>query len=140
MANRARFNTVLILLVLAAGVLGWSRVALAGQDSLTSPYARADAAPAVMAYGGLARRGFPVYFSFRVQNDGPVTVQATLRLRTRLALSGTIKRDRPYWEKRELWKPRPIRRTFPAGRYTFCVVATDSAGQRAKSCAPYRVV
>jgi len=140
MATRASVKTVFTLLVLAAGALGSSELARADQGPSTNPLARADAAPMVKAYGGLARRGFPVYFSFRVQDDGPVTVQATLRLRTRLALSGTIKRDRPIWDTRQLWKPRPIRRIFRAGRYTFCVVATDSAGQHAKSCVPYRVV
>jgi hypothetical protein len=140
MANRPPFKTVPILLVLAAAALGGSQLARADRRSASSPLARVDAAPTVKAYPGLARRGFPVYFSFRVQDDGPVTVQATLRLRTRLALSGTIKRDRPIWDTRELWKPRPIRRSFPAGRYSFCLVATDPAGQRAKSCAAYRVV
>jgi hypothetical protein len=136
MTNRAALKTALILLVLAAGALGWSQVARAHRGSV----ARADTALTAKAYGGLARRGFPVYFAFRVQGDGTVTVHTTVRLGSRLALSGTLKRNAPYWDRRDLWKPKPIRRSFPAGRYTYCVVATDAAGHRAKSCAPYRVV
>lgn len=140
MANRAAFQTVLILLVLAAGALGWSQVARAQRGSSTGPLARLDTAPRVKAYGGLARRGFPVYFAFRVQDDGAVTVHATVRLKSRLARSGTLRRNTPNWDTRDIWKPRPISRSFPAGLYTFCVVATDGAGHRAKSCVPYRVV
>jgi hypothetical protein len=140
MPNRAAFQTVLIVLVLAAAALGWSQGARGAGSSSAGPSARLDAAPTVLAYGGLARRGFPVYFAFRVQDDGPVTVRATVRLKSRLALSGTLKRNVPNWETRDMWKPKPISKSFPAGRYTFCVVATDGAGNRAQSCVPYRVV
>lgn len=140
MASRTAFQTLLILFVLAAGALGWSQVAGARQGSATSQFARADTALRVKAYGGLARRGFPVSFAFKVQGDGAVKVRATVRLRSRLALSGTLRRNAPNWENRYLWKPKPIRRSFPAGRYTYCVVATDGALHRAKSCAWYRVV
>jgi hypothetical protein len=140
MPNRASFQTVLIVLVLAAAALGWSQGARGAGSSSAGPTARLDAAPTVQAYSGLARRGFPVYFSFRVQDDGAVTVRATVRLKSRLALSGTLKRNAPTMETRDLWKPGPISKRFPAGRYTFCVVATDDAGNRAQSCVPYRVV
>ncbi len=140
MANRAPFLTMLILLVLAAGAFGWSQVAQAHRGSSAAPLAQLDTAPRVKAYGGLARRGFPVYFAFRVQDDGPVTVRATVRIKSRLARGGTLRRDTPYWETREIWKPKPISRSFPAGLYTFCVLATDGAGHHAKNCVSYRVV
>jgi hypothetical protein len=140
MANRAPFQTVLILLVLAAGALGSSQVARAQRGPSTGPLARLDTAPRVKAYGGLARRGFRVYFAFRVQDDGPVTIHATVRIKSRLARSGTLKRAAPYWEKREIWKPKPISTSFPAGLYTYCVAVTDIAGHHAKSCVAYRVV
>jgi hypothetical protein len=140
MANRASFQIVLILLVLAAGALGCSQVARADRGSSTGPSARLDSAPRVKAYGGLARRGFPVYFAFRLQDDGTVTIRASVRMGSRLARSATLTRSAPYWERRYLWKPRPISRSFPAGLYTYCVAVTDDAGHHAKSCVPYRVV
>lgn len=140
MAKRAFFQTVLMLLVLAAGALGWSQVARADRGSSTGPFASLDTAPRLKAYGGLARRGFPVYFAYRLQDDGTVTIRASVRIGSRLARSTTLKRTAPYWERRYLWKPKPISRSFPAGLYTYCVAVTDDAGHRAKSCASYRVV
>jgi hypothetical protein len=140
MAKRASFQTLLILLVLVAGALGWSQVARADRGSTTSPSARLDTAPRLKAYGGLARRGFPVYFAYRLQDEGRVTVRTTVRLGRRLARSGTLKHTAPYWERRYLWKPRPISKSFPAGLYTYCVAVTDDAGHHKKSCASYRVI
>jgi hypothetical protein len=141
MAKRASFQTVVILLALAAGVLGWSQVARADRGSTTGdPLARLDTAPRLKAYGGLARRGFPVYFAYRLQDDGTVTIRASVRIGSRLARSTTLTRSAPYWERRYLWKPKPISRSFPAGVYTYCVAVTDDAGHHAKSCAGYRVV
>jgi hypothetical protein len=106
----------------------------------TALIAQVGAAPQVKAYGGLARRGFRTYLHFRVQGDGAVTVHATVRLKARLALSGTLKRVSPYWDSRDTWTPRPIKTSFPGGLYSFCVVAVDGGGKRAKSCAALRVV
>ena len=140
MTKRAYSQIVLIVLVLAAAALGWSQGARGAGSSSAIPLARLDAAPTVQAYTGLTRRGFPVYFAFRVQDDGPVTVRATVRFKSRLALRGTLNRDAPSWETRDIWKPKPISKALPAGRYTFCDVATDAAGNRARSCVPYRVL
>jgi hypothetical protein len=140
MAKRASFQTVLILLVLVAGALGWSQVARADRGSATGPVAQLDTAPRLKAYGGLARRGFPVYFAYRLEDDGAVTVRASVRIGSRLARSATLKHRAPYWERRYLWKPKPISTSFPAGLYTYCVAVTDDAGHHKKSCASYRVV
>ena len=140
MTNSPALRTLLILLVALAGALGWSEVSQAQAVPSSTPFARADAAPRVKAYGGLARRGFRIYLHFRAQDDGAVTVHATVRLKGRLALSGKMKRVSPYWDHRDTWTPRPIKTSFPAGLYSFCVVAVDSGGRRAKSCAQLRVV
>jgi len=65
---------------------------------------------------------------------------AAERVAVLFVIEGTLKRNAPTMETRDLWKPGPISKHFPAGRYTFCVVATDDAGNRAQSCVPYRVV
>ena len=138
MAKRASFQTVLILVVLVAGALGCSQVARADRGSSTG--AQRDTAPRLKVYGGLARRGFRVYFAYRLQDDGTVTVRASVRIGRRLARSATLKHTAPYWERRYLWKPKPISTSFPAGVYTDCVAVTDDAGHHKKSCASYRVV
>ena len=132
------FQTVLILLILVAGALGWSQVARADRGSSTG--AQLDTAPRLKAYGGLARRGFRVYFAYRLQDDGTVTVRASVRIGRRLARSATLKHTAPYWERRYLWKPKPISTSFPAGVYTYCVDVTDDAGHHKKSCASYAAV
>jgi hypothetical protein len=93
----------------------------------------------VKAYGGLARRGWPVYLSFRVAAQGTVSVKITMRLRKSIAVSGTLKRVAPVFDTRQVWHTK-VRRNVPAGRYTYCAVAKDAAGHTAKSCASYRVV
>ncbi len=135
MEKRLAFSTVLILLVVAAGALGRAQGARAHRGSS----AQTNAALTVKAYGGLARRGFPVYLAFRVQAAGAVKVRLTMRLRTHVAVSGTVRRNAPSFDTRQLWKSK-VSRAVPAGRYTFCAVATDVAGHRAKSCVFYRVV
>ncbi len=76
MEKRLAFPTVLILLVVAAGALGRAQGARAHRGSS----AQTNAALTVKAYGGLARRGFPVYLAFRVQAAGAVKVRLTMRL------------------------------------------------------------
>jgi hypothetical protein len=94
----------------------------------------------VKAYGGLARRGFRMYRHFRAEGEGVVTLRLTVRLKARVALKRTMTRVSPYWDHLDLWTPRPIKTSFPPGLYSFCVVATDSAGRHAKSCDSLRVV
>jgi hypothetical protein len=135
--HRAAFPFLLILLCLIAVALGCAHVA---RTQRSSANAQDASALTVKAYGGLARRGFRVYLSFRVQAPGAVTVRLTMRLKTHVAASGTVKRVAPSFETRQVWRSKPIGRAVPAGRYTFCAVASDGAGHHAKNCAAYRVV
>jgi hypothetical protein len=132
MTNKFLLRAMLVSLVALASGLGWSG---AGE---ARPLAAA--APRVEVYGGLARRGFPRQYHFRVEAEGPVTLRATLRVRGRTALSGTMRRVSPRWDYRDAWKPRAISRALPGQTYyTFCIVAT-SAGGNAKHCARVTVV
>jgi hypothetical protein len=102
---------------------------------------RIAAAPQVEALGGIAARGHRSPFQFRVQGDGLVTLQATLRVKGRLALSGKMTRVRPSLEHLDTWRPKAISKSFP-GRtyYRYCIVATDSTGLRARHCDRVTVV
>ena len=97
--------------------------------------------PRVKAYAGSARRGSTAAFHFRVHDNRYVSVRATVRWHGQLALSGRMDRvAAPRWSFRQTWWSQgPIRRSWPVGTYTFCIVAVDGAGNRAKSCAPYRI-
>jgi hypothetical protein len=140
MTSAPALRLLLVLVVVLAGALGWSSGDHAQASPSPASSQSADAAPRAKAYAGLARRGFRIYLHFRAQGEGPVTVNATLRVNGRLALSGTLRRVAPYWDNLDRWTPRPIKTSFPAGVYSFCVVAVDSGGKRAKSCALLRVV
>ena len=129
MRDRAAFMLMLFTLTAALG----TGVAFAQSRSSD------DTPVTVRAYGGLARRGFPVYLSFRVQAPGSVSVRLTMRLKTHVAVSGTVKLVAPRFETRQVWKGK-VRRAVPAGRYRFCAVASDGFGHRATRCAFYRVV
>jgi hypothetical protein len=133
MKNRSVFAALTTLAVVAAAALG---AADAGRAQRTASHA---GVLRVKAYGGLARRGFPVYLSFRVAAPASVSVKLTMRLRTSIAVSGKVKRVAPVFDTRQVWHSR-VRQGIPAGRYTFCAVAKDAAGHSAKSCASYRVV
>lgn len=97
--------------------------------------------PRVQAYAGSARRGSTARFQFRVHDNRYVSIRATVRYRGYLALSGRMDRvAAPSWSDRaSWWSQKPISRTWPVGLYTFCIVAVDGAGNRAKDCAPYRI-
>jgi Thrombospondin type 3 repeat len=97
--------------------------------------------PRVKAYSGSARRGSPAAFRFRVHDNRYVTIRATVRWRGQLALSGRMNKvAAPRWSYRATWWSRkPISSSWPVGVYQFCVVAVDGAGNRSKSCAPYRI-
>jgi hypothetical protein len=132
--NRAASSSLLLLTV-AAVFLGPAHVSRAQPGSSST----ASGALKVRAYGGLARRAFPVYLSFRVQGAGAVSVKLTMRLRSSVAVSSGAKLVDPVYSTRQVRRAM-VRRNVPAGRYTYCAVATDRAGHRAKSCAYYRVV
>jgi hypothetical protein len=133
---RLRAASILLLLLAVAATLGSTQAAPAQGNAAGM---NADAVVTVKAYGGLARRGFPVYVSFRVQAPAAVSVHLTMRLKTHVATSGTVKRVAPIFDTRQVWSSK-IRRSVPAGRYTFCAVASDGAGHHAKNCVFYRVV
>jgi hypothetical protein len=97
--------------------------------------------PRVQAYAGSARRGAAARFHFRVHDNRYVSIRATVRYRGYLALSGRMDRvPAPRWShRRTWWTEKPVQRSWPAGLYTFCIVAVDGAGNRARSCAPYRI-
>ena len=140
MPNHAASRFLLVLLVILAGALGYARVASSQRAPETVAPARAAAAPTAHAYNTLARRGFKPYLHYRVTGDGPLTVNLTVRVKGRLALSARLANVTPSPVGRETWKPKPISARFPAGVYAFCVVVTDAAGASARSCAPVRVV
>jgi hypothetical protein len=140
MVNRRTFKTLATLLALAAGALGWSQTARAHRSASTSTPARLHTALRVKPqHDGLFKRGVRKDYGFQVQGDGVVTIHATVRLKSRIALSGTLKRNNPRWYT-DFWKPKAIRKSFPAGRYTYCLVATDGAGHRARSCSRVTVL
>lgn len=96
--------------------------------------------PRVKAYAGSAGRGATAAFHFRVHDNRYVSIRATVRYRGQLALSGRMERVAAHWGTRATWwSQKPISRSWPAGTYTFCIVAVDGAGNRARSCAPYRI-
>jgi hypothetical protein len=128
MRNRSVFAVLTALLVAAAVA-----------PSVEAGRAQRAGVLRVKAYGGLARRGFPVYLSFRVAAPSSVSVKLTMRLRKSIAVSGKVKRVAPVFDTRQVWHSR-VRTGIPAGRYTFCAVAKDGTGHTAKSCASYRVV
>jgi hypothetical protein len=129
MRNRSVFAVLTALLIAAAAAPSVE----AGRAQRSAGVLR------VKAYGGLARRGFPVYLSFRVAAPSSVSVKLTMRLRKSIAVSGKVKRVAPVFDTRQVWHSR-VRTGIPAGRYTFCAVAKDGAGHTARSCASYRVV
>ena len=133
---RLRAAPILLLMFAVGAALGSAQ---AGPAHCNAAGMSADAVVTVKAYGGLARRGFPVYLSFRVQAPAAVSVHLTMRLKTHVATSGTVKRVSPIFDTRQVWSSK-IRRSVPAGRYTFCAVASDGAGHHAKNCVFYRVV
>ncbi len=126
----------LLLPAVAAVCLGSAHVSRAQPSSSSATSA---GALQVKAYGGLARRAFPVYLSFRAQGSGTVSVKLTMRLRSNVAVSSKVKLVDPVYSTRQTRRAM-VRKNIPAGRYKYCAVATDSAGHRTKSCAYYRVV
>ena len=140
MTKSVTLRTTLILVGALACALGGAKATQAKAVPLSTQPARADAALRVKAYGGLTRRGFRMYRHFRAQGEGVVTLRLTVRLKARVALKRTLTRVSPSWDNVELWTTKPIRTSFPAGLYSYCVVAVDSGGRHAKSCDSLRVL
>ena len=136
MLNRLAIRALFVVLLAFAAAIGSGTAARA-----ETPLIPNAGAVKVQVWGGLGARGVRRPFYFRVQGDGPVTMKATLRVKGRLALSGTMKRVSPSWDYRDTWKPKAVSKAFPGQTYyTYCIVATDSRGNEAKNCARYTFV
>lgn len=97
--------------------------------------------PRVRAYAGSARRGTTARFFASVGDArGPVRYRVTLAWRGRRVLDSSFPFVDAIWGARlEFRSASPVPRSAPRGRYQFCVTAWDRAGNRARSCAPYRI-
>jgi hypothetical protein len=98
-------------------------------------------APRVRAVAGSARRGQTAYFRARVADDRRYArLRAALEFHGRVVLRGSTPVLFVQWRQpASFLSDRPLPRWLPAGAYRFCVTAWDRAGNRARSCAPYRV-
>jgi hypothetical protein len=98
--------------------------------------------PRVKAYSGSQRRGMTANFLWRAIDNRSVTIRVTVRWHGHLMLKGSWPNMRatswgssPYrW-----WTAKPIDRRFPLGTYDYCISATDGAGNKGTSCAPYQI-
>jgi hypothetical protein len=97
--------------------------------------------PRVAVYPGSARRGRRAYIRARIADDRDfVRVYVTLTFRGRALYRGTFSAPQTSWAVVEtFYTLTRLPRFLPAGRYLACVQAWDKAGNRARSCAPYRV-
>jgi hypothetical protein len=103
--------------------------------------ARDTTKPRVRAYGGSARRGTTAHFRARVSDDrGPVRYRATLEWRGLPVLARSFPFLHAVWSAPlDFWSARPLPRRMRPGRYQFCLTAWDQTGNRARSCAVYRI-
>lgn len=139
--NHLAARALFVLLLVSAAVVASAGVTPAQAAVSPDLSARSTAAPKVVAYGGMTRRGFRHPFHFRVQGEGPVTVRLTVTRKGRLAISATMKRVNPILEYHDTWLTPPIAKSFPGlVYYSFCVAATDNTGRRAKHCDKVMVV
>jgi hypothetical protein len=97
--------------------------------------------PRVRAYGGSARRGTRAHFMARVQDErGPVRYRASLEWRGIPVLARSFPFLHSVWTAElNFWSAQPLPRRMRPGRYQFCLTAWDKAGNRARSCALYRI-
>lgn len=97
--------------------------------------------PLVRALSGSARRGQTAFFSVQVgDNYREARLLAVLSYRGHPILRGAFRFHAVRWGPRtSFYSERPLSRSLPAGIYRLCVTAWDRAGNRASSCAPYRV-
>jgi hypothetical protein len=97
--------------------------------------------PRVRAFAGSARRGTVARAFASVGDDrGAVRYRVTLARRGRAVLVGSFPFVDAVWGSRlEFRSAKPLPRSMPTGRYQFCITAWDRAGNRARSCALYRI-
>jgi hypothetical protein len=97
--------------------------------------------PRVRAYGGSVRRGTTAHFMARVADDrGPVRFRASLEWRGLPVMARSFPFLHAVWTAPlDFWSARPLPRRMRPGRYQFCLTAWDQTGNRARSCAVYRI-
>jgi hypothetical protein len=97
--------------------------------------------PRVKAYSGAAQRGGSALFKFRAHDNRLVTMRLVVRWQGRVVLDGMMPQMSASWRSgvATWWSEQPISRSWPAGTYTYCAIATDTAGNRASHCVPYRI-
>jgi hypothetical protein len=97
--------------------------------------------PRVKALGGTARRGTTARFNARVaDNRGLVRFRASLEWRGLPVMARSFPLVQTYWSSPlGFYSARPLPRNMRPGRYQFCITAWDQTGNRARSCAVYRI-
>ncbi|MGH2921851.1 MAG: hypothetical protein ACRDKU_07300 [Gaiellaceae bacterium] len=121
------------------------RVTVNGVTSAVSSFkvmlARDVVKPRVRAFSGSARRGTTAHFQARAADDrGAVRYRASLEYRFRPVMARSFPFLNTLWTvPLDFWSARPLPRSMPRGRYQFCITAWDRAGNRARSCAVYRI-
>lgn len=97
--------------------------------------------PRVRAFGGTAKRGTTAHFGAQVADDrGPVRYRVTLEYRGRPVMARSFPYLQSVWTAPlDFYTARPLPMWMPRGRYQFCISAWDKAGNRARSCALYRI-
>jgi hypothetical protein len=97
--------------------------------------------PRVQAYAGSARRGSKAIFVARVADDrGEARIQVELLYRHQLLYRAMTLLKPVRWSVRQRFDSRTrIPRALPAGAYRLCFTAWDRTGNRAASCARYRI-
>ncbi|HMI98912.1 MAG TPA: hypothetical protein VK488_03665 [Gaiellaceae bacterium] len=97
--------------------------------------------PRARAFSGSARRGTTAQFTAQLEdNRGAVRYRATLEYRGRPILARSFPFLESVWTAPlDFYSSRPLPRRMRPGRYQFCIKAWDRAGNRARSCAPYRI-
>ena len=121
------------------------RVTVNGTVSATASFkvllARDVVKPRVRAFRGSAQRGTTAHFMAQVADDrGPVRYRAALEYRGRPVMFRSFPFLHSVWTAPlDFLSARPLPRRMRPGRYQFCVTAWDPTGNRARSCAVYRV-
>ena len=128
------------------------RVSLSGAVTATSPTwmflgvaerLGADRTrPRVQAYPGAARRGRKAVFVARVADDrGEARMQVDLAYRNQLVFRTMTLLKPVRWSVKQRFDSRfAVSRSLHPGPYRLCVTAWDRTGNRAKSCARFRVL
>jgi Thrombospondin type 3 repeat len=98
-------------------------------------------APRVRALAGSAVRGEIAFFGARVGDDrGEARMAAEVAYRGSPVLHGSFGFQAVAWSARRTFvSKQPVSRLLPAGTYRYCATAWDRAGNRARSCADYRI-